>query len=504
MDTLNELFEKTFKERGEKTAVALGGRSFTFAELDSISTRLVHGLVKMGLAPGDRVALRLPKCIEFILCYLANLKLGAITIPLNPAYPQGELTYFLSDSGARMLVTDFASQSIVEIMRSSLPDLHDVLYPDHPEEGLLKKVGGFSAEPFETDASPEDTALICYTSGTTGRPKGAMLSHKNLASNISSLMKAWGWTEEDRFLHALPLFHMHGLGVGLHGTLATGCYALMHEKFDPEAVISTLDREKMTLFMGVPTFYHRLLGLPSDKKYDLSSMRLFISGSAPLREETFRGFQKRFGHTILERYGMTETCMNISNPLQGERRPGTIGFPLPGVEARVCDPETDEPLPSGEVGEIQLRGPNVFSGYWQKPRETENSFTPDGWLHTGDLGMRDDDGYYSILGRGKDLIISGGLNVYPKEVERVIDEHPAVAESAVVGVPDPDLGEKVVAYVVCTPGDSVENNEIISFCGEFLAGYKKPKSVVFVDELPRNAMGKVLKQELKADWEEPS
>ncbi len=503
MITLNELFMRTFREKGGKTAVTFSGQDYTFKDLDTISTRLAHALINMGIVPGDSVALRLPKCMEFIFCYLSNLKLGATTLPLNPAYPEDELAYFLSDSGTRLLVTDFSSRGLVEKISHSLPELHHVLYYDDPHESLMNRLEPFAPEPIKRAAPPSDTALICYTSGTTGRPKGAMLSHGNLASNIRSLMQAWGWTENDRFLHALPIFHMHGLGVGLHGALATGCYTLMHERFDPEAVMSALERERMTLLMGVPTFYHRFLGLPPDRKFDLSSMRLFISGSAPLREETFRSFQERFGHTILERYGMTETGMNISNPLKGERRPGTVGFPLPGVEARIVDPLSGEILTNDEVGEIQLRGPNVFSGYWQKPRETEESFTPDGWLHTGDLGLRDADGYYSIVGRSKDLIISGGMNVYPKEVERVIDEHPGVVESAVVGVPDPDLGEKVAACVVLRLRERMKPDEIISFCGERLAGYKKPKMVVFMDELPRNAMGKILKQELKNKWGKP-
>lgn len=503
MHTLNELFQATYKRVGGKTAISFGGRNLTFPELDSISTYLARALAEMGIAPGDRVALRLPKCMEFIFCYLADLKLGAVTVPLNPAYPQDELAYFLSDSGARLLVTDSASRGLVEEMRASLPALQHVLYREEFGENLLERGTAYAGESVAAPVSPQDTALICYTSGTTGRPKGAMLSHANLASNIGSLMEAWGWTERDRFLHALPLYHMHGLGVGLHGALAAGCYMVMHDRFEPEAVMKTLERERMTLFMGVPTFYHRFLGLPANKKYDLASLRLFVSGSAPLREETFCGFRERFGHTILERYGMTETGMNISNPLHGERRPGTVGLPLPGVEARTADPETGDILPTGEVGEIQLLGPNIFRGYWQKPRETEESFTPDGWLHTGDLGVRDADGYYSIVGRSKDLIISGGLNVYPKEVERVIDEHPAVVESAVIGVPDPDLGEKVVACVVLFADARLNAEELISFCGERLAGYKKPKEVFFTDELPRNAMGKVLKEELKRNWGKP-
>jgi malonyl-CoA/methylmalonyl-CoA synthetase len=339
--------------------------------------------------------------------------------------------------------------------------------------------------------------VIIYTSGTTGRPKGAEITHGNLVSNLEALHSAWGWQPDDVLLHVLPIFHVHGLFVALHGALHAGATALLMREFDPRNTLRNLVERQCTVLMAVPTIHRRLLDMPDAKSFDLAHMRLITSGSDRLPDEVFTGFQKTFGHTLLERYGMTETGMNCSNPLHGERRIGSVGFPLPGVEVRIADSESGEILPDGEIGDVQLRGPNVFKGYWRQPEKTAESFTADGWFKSGDLGLREQDGYITLCGRSKDLIISGGLNIYPPEVELVLAEHPAVATCAVIGCPDREWGERVTAVVVLNRGETVQGSDLIAFCRERLAVYKSPKSVVFREDLPRNAMGKVRKAELR-------
>jgi malonyl-CoA/methylmalonyl-CoA synthetase len=473
----------------------------TYAELDEQVDRTAGYLQSLGLQSGDRVALQLSKCMEFILLHLAFVRLGCITLPLNLAYPPDELKYFLEDSGAKLF---FALETSKEKIRSILPELTDLqecifLNPSEPDlfNSLISKSPINNLR--STISNPKDTAVIIYTSGTTGRPKGAEITHGNLQSNLDALHTVWGWQADDILLHVLPIFHVHGLFVALHGALHAGATTLLMRNFDARKTLQTLVDRRCTVFMAVPTIHNRLLDVPDAKSFDLSHVRLITSGSDRLPDEVFTGFQKTFGHTLLERYGMTETGMNCSNPLHGERRIGSVGLPLPGVEVRIVNSENGETLPDGEIGDVQLRGPNVFKGYWRQPDKTSASFTADGWFKTGDLGFREKDGYITLCGRSKDLIISGGLNIYPPEVERVLVEHPAVNACAVIGCPDKEWGEKVTAVVVLEKTESATGEELMRFCREKLAPYKSPKSIVFRDDLPRNAMGKVQKAELRKE-----
>ena len=470
----------------------------TYAELDQQVNRTAAYLQSLGLQPGDCIALQLSKCLEFILLHLATVRLGAITLPLNVVYPPDELKYFLEDSGAKLF---FALESSKEKIRAILPELPDLqecvfLYPAEPDQ-FQALISHYQSLVSNSPVSPNDTAVIIYTSGTTGRPKGAEITHGNLMSNLRSLHEAWGWTSNDVLLHVLPIFHVHGLFVALHGALYAGATTLLMREFDARKILQLLASRQCSVFMAVPTIHQRLLDVPDANQFDLSHIRLITSGSDRLPDEVFTGFQKTFGYTLLERYGMSETGMNTSNPLNGERRLGSVGLPLAGVEVRVVNPENDQSLPVGEIGEVQLRGPNIFKGYWKQPQQTVESFTADGWFRTGDLGFLEGDGYLTLCGRSKDLIISGGLNIYPPEVERVLAEHPAVAACAVIGCPDRQWGERVTAVVVLNRGKSVSSQDLISFCRERLAPYKSPKSIVFRDDLPRNAMGKVQKAGLR-------
>ncbi len=459
-------------------------------------------LQALGVQSGDRVALQLPKCLPFIYLHLAIMRLGAITLPLNPGYPQSELTYFLKDSGASLFFADGAAQEKLATLAAELPDLKKLIYlQTEKREHFASLIAGFDldSQP-DLPADPDLTALMIYTSGTTGRPKGAEITHGNLTANLDSLHEAWGWREEDILLHVLPIFHVHGLVVALHGALHAGATAVLLPKFTPEQALSTMVDKRCTVFMAVPTIHKRLVDFPGAGQFDLSHMRLLTSGSDRLPDDLFLKFQQTFGHTLLERYGMTETGMNLSNPLHGERRVGSVGLPLPGVEARIVNSVTDEPLPDDEVGEVQIRGAHVFKGYWQMPKKTADSFTADGWLRTGDLGLREPDGYYSLKGRFKDLIITGGLNVYPPEVELVLVEHPAVAACAVIGCLDDEWGERVTAVIVLKQGQTATAEEIIDYCRQHLVSYKVPRTVVFVEELPSNALGKVQKARLRASY----
>lgn len=478
-------------------------QQFTYAELDAAVRECEAYLTSLGVVPGDRVALQLPKCLEFIILHLASMRIGAITLPLNPVYPPAELTYLLEDSQASVFFADEERRGEVEKIFDRLPTLKKCIFIDYRQPEKFAKMISLAASenpsplPFTHDT--DTTVLMIYTSGTTGRPKGAQITAGNLTSNLDALYAAWGWRNDDVLLHALPLFHFHGLVVALHGVLHAGASALILRKFDARRSLQLLVERNCTIFMGVPTIYQRILALSDAEQYDIRNMRLLISGSDRLPDETFLGFQETFGHTLLERYGLTETGMNISNPLKGERRMGSVGLPLPGVKARIVDPETEEILPDGKVGTVQVRGPNVFKGYWRQLEKTAEAFSPDGWLRTGDLGLREPDGYYTLKGRTKDLIITGGLNVYPPEVERVLNEHHTVKTSAVIGCPDSDWGERVVAVVVNQAGELTSVEELIAFCRERLATYKCPKNVIFVESLPRNAMGKVQKIKLREE-----
>lgn len=472
----------------------------TYAALEAVVQQTQAFLLGLGVKPGDRVALQLPKGLPFIYLHLATLRLGAISLPLNPAYPPHELAYFLEDAAVRFFVADVDAQIKVEGLRPDLPELEQVVYLAGDSAASLTAQLPANPDPASLPAIPDDpdcVALMIYTSGTTGRPKGALITHGNLTANISALHSAWGWRVDDILLHVLPLFHVHGLVVALHGALHAGATTILLPKFEPRQTLELLTSERCTVFMAVPTIHRRLVDFPGAAGYDLSHMRLLTSGSDRLPDDVFTRFQTTFGHTLLERYGMTETGMNLSNPLHGERRIGSVGLPLPGVEARIVDPVSGALMPDGEVGEVQIRGPHVCQGYWRQPDKTRAAFTADGWLHTGDLGLREPDGYFTLKGRAKDLIITGGYNVYPPEVELVLAGHPAVAASAVIGCPDPEWGEQVTAVVVAKEGASLDAADLLAFCRARLAPYKTPRRIVVAPTLPRNALGKVEKARLR-------
>ncbi len=468
------------------------GTRLTHGELWQGAERMAEVLARAGVAPGDRVAVQAEKSVAMLELYLGALLAGAVFLPLNPAYTPTELGYFLGDASPRLFVCDPGRlQALAPVARGA--GVAEILTLGADGQGTLADARGAEAAGFPAVArGAEDLAAILYTSGTTGRSKGAMLSHRALATNSEVLRDYWAFTAADVLIHALPIYHTHGLFVATNITLMAGASCLFLPKFDAKTVASLMPRA--TALMGVPTFYTRLLKEP-DLGEAARGMRLFISGSAPLLAETHRAWASATGHHILERYGMTETNMNTSNPYDGERRPGTVGFPLPGVELKVCDASGAE-LPRGEIGTLEVRGDNLFSGYWQMPEKTAEELRPDGFFITGDLGMIDADGYVRIVGRGKDLIITGGLNVYPKEVEEAIDALPGVVESAVIAVPHADFGEGIVAVVVAGPDGPDEAAILAGLAGQ-LARFKQPRRVFIVDELPRNTMGKVQKNLLR-------
>lgn len=471
---LAELLLAPARAHPESLAIRVPGvRDWSYAELASTSAQLAHVLWDLGIRPEDRVAVQIPKSAEAIALHIACIRIGAIYLPLNSTYTATELIGLIDDAGPALLVRSGQLQHPVRGMGV---------------EVLMGLAEAASTEFIDVPRSAEDPASILYTSGTTGQPKGAVLSHGNLAFSASTLVRAWGFTSDDVLLHILPLFHTHGLYVAVHTALASGAAIILHDAFDPARVLA--DLPSSTVLMGVPTHYVRLLADSRFTHASAASIRLFTSGSAPMQVATHLEFTERTGQVILERYGMTETCMLTSNPLVGERKPGTVGPALPGVEVRITD---------GEPGNIEVRGPNVFAGYWHRPELKATEFSADGWFKTGDLGVIDVDGYLEIVGRSKDLIISGGLNVYPKEIELLLDSLPGVLESAVIGVADHDFGEAVVAVVVLDGTRSVTPDDIRASAREQLAGFKVPKRVFVVDALPRNAMGKVEKAKLRTD-----
>lgn len=472
-----------------------GGRVITYGELIARSGQYANALLNLGVVPGDRVAVQADKSAELIILYLACLRAGAVYLPLNDAYTLAEMEYYIADAQPRVVVCAPAKLAALLPLARRLGVAHLVTLGAGEQRGsLAERADAQDPVCFDVARGNEDLAAILYTSGTTGRSKGAMLTHGNLASNAFCLKAAWHYTAADVLLHALPLFHIHGLFVAVNVTLAAGASLMLLPAFDPDAIFRHLP--SATVLMGVPTFYVRLLQDPRLNRAAAAPMRLFVSGSAPLLADTHREWQARTGHAILERYGMTETGMITSNPYGGERVPGTVGFPLPGVSLRVVDQDSGAPVAPGTVGMIEVKGPNVFAGYWRMPDKTRAEFRDDGYFVTGDLGKLDERGYVHIVGRGKDLIISGGFNVYPKEVELEIDTIPGVLESAVFGVPHADFGEGVTAVVVRSPGELSEAG-VLSRLKERLAGYKCPKRVLFVNELPRNTMGKVQKNLLR-------
>ena len=470
------------------------GSTVSGADLFRLTGRIANVLAAAGVVPGDRVAMQAEKSVEALALYLACLRAGALFLPLNTAYTTAELDYFLGDAEPRLAVCDPDTESSLSLMVEGKGI--SLLTIDAAGGGSLAERTAAAPDDFATaPRGPDDLAAILYTSGTTGRSKGAMLSHGNLLSNADALAKTWRFTCGDVLLHALPIFHVHGLFVAANVLLRVGGRMILLPKFDLDTVIAHLPQA--TSMMGVPTFYTRLLGDPRFDRVLTAHMRLFISGSAPLLAETNRAFEARTGHRILERYGMTETTMSTSNPYDGERRAGTVGFPLPGVEARIANAETGKVLPQGEIGILEVRGPNVFKGYWRMPEKTAEEFRNDGFFITGDIAMIDADGYVTIVGRAKDLVISGGYNVYPKEVETEIDAMQGVLESAVIGVPHADFGEAVVAVVVREGRQDLSPEAIQAALRNRLANYKLPKAVEFVEELPRNTMGKVQKNALR-------
>ncbi|WP_036302863.1 malonyl-CoA synthase [Methylobacterium sp. 77] len=478
---------RTFLETGD-------GARISYADMLDRSAAYASALKALGVRTGDRVAVQVEKSAEVVFLYLGAVRAGAVFLPLNTAYTAPEIAYFLSDAEPALFVCDSARLAALEPVAAEAK-VSALRTLDASGRGSMAEAADAASADFADVArGPDDLAAILYTSGTTGRSKGAMLSHDNLASNAVTLVEAWRFTADDVLIHALPVFHTHGLFVATNVVLLAGATAIFLPKFDPKQVLPLMARA--TAMMGVPTFYTRLLREPGLTPEAVGKIRLFVSGSAPLLAETHRDWQARTGHAILERYGMTETNMNTSNPHDGERIAGTVGMPLPGVSLRVVDPETGRALPADAVGMIEVKGPNVFRGYWRMPEKTAAEFKADGFFITGDLGKIDARGYVHIVGRGKDLIITGGYNVYPKEVENEIDALPGVVESAVIGLAHADFGEGVTAIVVARP-DAPGEQEILRILEGRLARFKCPKRVLFADELPRNAMGKVQKNLLR-------
>ena len=486
------------------------GLVYSWGDIDRATAMMANLLQSLDIprdgAVPPRVAVQVEKSVEAVILYLATLRAGFVFLPLNTAYQSAEIEYFVGNAAPAVVVCSGKNFNWVSQIAFQAGTRHVFTLDDDRSGSLLERAAHCSDQQVPAERKAGNLAAILYTSGTTGRSKGAMLTHGNLLSNAMMLKDYWGWEPGDVLIHALPIFHVHGLFVAIHGALLNGSKMLWHGRFDPKRVIADLPRA--TVFMGVPTLYVRMLAEPGLTREAVQNMRLFISGSAPLLIETFTAWQQRTGHTILERYGMSETIMLTSNPYaadtryggQDERRGATVGFALPGVGLRVVS-DANQPLPVGEIGNIQVQGPNVFKGYWRMPEKTAEEFTPDGWFKTGDVGLVDARGYVSIVGRSKDLIISGGYNVYPAEVEAAINELPGVAESAVVGVPHPDFGEVGVAVLVARPGAQPDAEAIVAQLKIQLANFKIPKRCFVVAELPRNTMGKVQKNLLRAQYQ---
>jgi malonyl-CoA/methylmalonyl-CoA synthetase len=494
MSNLYALLQTRFPEDGSHAFATLrDGTVISYAGVEEASARYANLMVSLEVRRGDRVAIQAPKSIDMLMLYLGCLRAGAVFLPLNPAYTDGELHYFMRDAQPALFICDPAQeQSIRELANTTSVARVETL--GEAGSGTLAALANECATDFATiDCDGDDLAAILYTSGTTGRSKGAMLSHGNLASNAFTLKDYWRFTADDTLLHALPIFHTHGLFVATNVTLASGASMIFQPTFDVEDVLDA------TAMMGVPTFYIRLIKEPRFTAEHVAHMRLFISGSAPLSADIHREFSSRTGHAILERYGMTETNMNTSNPYEGERIAGTVGLPLPGVSIRIADPETGVVLPQGEIGVIEIAGSNVFQGYWQMPEKTAAEFRGEYFI-SGDLGLIDAKGYVSIVGRTKDLIISGGYNIYPAEVENALDELPQVRESAVIGVPHPDMGEGIIAVVVPAVSGFSDGAALKAALADSLARFKQPRVIAFVEELPKNTMGKVQKTVLREEF----
>lgn len=492
------LLRDRFADASEKPFLTMPcGRSFSYGEIDELSAKIAGALLSVGLAPGDRIVVQVEKSPQNVALYLGAMRAGLVYVPLNTSYTADEVEYFLNDAEPSIFICAPArATAFAEVLKRT--KTKTLLTLDAEGGGALIDRAQ-SASPFK-DIQPrhgDDLAVILYTSGTTGRSKGAMLTHDNLASNAAALNQLWAFSSNDVLLHALPIFHIHGLFVALHTAMLSVCEILFLPKFDAGAVRTALPRA--SVMMGVPTFYSRLLAEPDFGENDAAHMRLFISGSAPLTEEVFNAFEARTGHRILERYGMSEAGMIASNPLDGERIAGTVGYALPGVSVRVTD-DGGKPVQSGDAGNVEVKGPNIFKGYWRNPEKTAEEFTNDGFFKTGDIGMLNEDGRLTLMGRSKDLIIAGGYNIYPKEIEQVLDSIEGVAESAVIGAPHPDIGEGVVAVLVTKTAPL--DDTVIAGALEQLAKFKRPRKFFWLDVLPRNAMGKVQKQALRTQYKD--
>ena len=474
-------------------------RSYRYSDIDKRSAQLARFLTDLGASPGDRISVQVEKSPETLCLYLACLRAGLVFQPLNMGYKSGELEYFLGNAEPTVVICDALNEDTIRPIANAAGIEHLLTLNADGGGTLSDSANQLPAEFATLHRDKDDLAALLYSSGTTGVPKGIMLTHRNLLRNTEALVEAWGFTEADRLLHALPIFHVHGLFVAIGCALLSGGSMRWLPAYDAKQVIKFLP--ECTVLMGVPTYYTRLLAEDAFTAKVAENIRLFVSGSAPLQEETFVEFEERTGQQILERYGMTETNMNTSNPLHGQRKPGTVGPPLPGVEVRVCGDDGNV-LKMGAIGNLQVRGANVFAGYWKMPDKTAQDFTSDGYFNTGDKGQIDKDGYVSIVGRTKDVVITGGLNVYPKEVELFIDDLPGVKESAVIGVVHADFGEAVVAAVVLVEGGKLSESDIINTAKEQLANFKVPKRVVFIDELPRNSMAKVQKSVLRETYKD--
>jgi malonyl-CoA/methylmalonyl-CoA synthetase len=484
----------------DRSACALethDGQYWRWRDLEQASARIANLLASLQLPAQSRIAVQVDKSPEALCLYLATLRAGHVFLPLNTAYQKGEIAYFIEDAEPAVVVCMPSRLADVSAIAAGLGSANVYTLSDDGSGSLIDAAAPHADEFSTVACESSSLAAVLYTSGTTGRSKGAMLSHGNLASNALTLHSVWRWRQDDVLLHALPIFHVHGLFVAIHGALLSGSKMIWLPRFDAKEVVRHLPGA--SVFMGVPTMYVRLLDEPAFDNTAAAGMRLFISGSAPLLAETFRQFETRTGQRILERYGMSETVMLTSNPYEGHRAAGTVGLPLPDVSVRVVD-DAGKPCACDEVGGVEVRGPNVFGGYWRMPEKTREEFTADGWFKTGDVGRFDAQGYLTIVGRSKDLIISGGYNVYPKEVESYLDDMPGVAESAVIGVPDRDFGEAVTAVVVAQAGAQLDGASMISTLKSLIASYKVPKRIHIVDELPRNAMGKVQKNELRKQY----
>ncbi|WP_343561070.1 malonate--CoA ligase [Kiloniella sp. b19] len=498
----NPLYDSLFAIHADRTTPFLhlqDGRILTHRDFLALSARMARVMVQIGLRPGDRVAVQVDKSPEALALYAACVQAGLVFLPLNTAYTVEELSYFIENSGASLVVCSPTREDALLSVAKRLEARLETL--DGEGGGSLMALAQEMPAFFETvSRDGEDLAALLYTSGTTGRSKGAMLTQNNLLSNAQTLVEEWRFTDRDVLLHALPIFHTHGLFVATNVALAAGGSMIFMTGFDQDGIIASLPQA--TAMMGVPTFYTRLLDDERFTRELTAHMRLFVSGSAPLLAETHVRFEERTGHRILERYGMTETNMNSSNPYDGDRRAGSVGFPLPGVEIRITDPDRGEELDAGDVGQIEVRGPNVFKGYWQMPDKTAAELRENGFFITGDLGRMDEEGYLYIVGRNKDLIISGGYNIYPKEIELILDEQPGVLESAVIGVPHPDFGETVLGIIIPENGQTPDLERIREAVRLSLARFKHPRDLILLEELPRNTMGKVQKNVLREQYKD--